>query len=96
MKTQIPIPKAKQHCGIKYVALFGSADIDRNHPLYRDAFIVARYLGYHDKVVVDGGGPGVMAAATEGAQSAGGETLAVTFYPKDMPQFDRLLAHAHQ
>jgi uncharacterized protein (TIGR00725 family) len=88
MKTQITIPKAKQHCGIKYIALFGSADIDKNHPLYRDVFIAARYLAYHDKIVVNGGGPGVMSAATEGAQSAGGKTLAVTFYPKDMPEFE--------
>lgn len=88
MQTQIQIPKAKVHSTIKYVALFGSADIDKNHPLYREAFIVARYLAYHDKVVVNGGGPGVMAAATEGAESAGGETLAVTFYPVDMPEFE--------
>ena len=88
MKTQISIPRAKQHCGIKYVALFGSADVDPHHPLYRDVFIVSRYLAYHNKIVVNGGGPGVMAAATEGAESAGGETLAVTFYPTDMPEFE--------
>jgi uncharacterized protein (TIGR00725 family) len=88
MKTQITIPKAKQHCGIKNIAMFGSADIDREHPLYRDVFIVARYLAYHNKVVINGGGPGVMAAATEGAQAAGGETLTVTFYPKDAPNFE--------
>jgi uncharacterized protein (TIGR00730 family) len=88
MKTQISIPRAKQHCGIKYVALFGSADVDPRHPLYREAFIVARYLAYHNKIVVNGGGPGIMAAATEGAESAGGETLAVTFYPTDMPEFE--------
>jgi uncharacterized protein (TIGR00730 family) len=87
MKTQISIPRVKQHSAIKYVAMFGSADIDPNHPLYHDAFNVARYLAYHDKVVVNGGGPGVMAAATEGARSVGGETLAVTFYPKDLPEF---------
>jgi hypothetical protein len=38
--------------------------------------------------IVDGGGPGVMAAATKGAQSVGGETVAVTFYPKDAPGFE--------
>lgn len=88
MKTQISIPQVKQRSSIKNVAIFGSADVDRNHPVYREAFIVARYLAYHDKVVIDGGGPGVMMAATEGAQSAGGETIAVTFYPKDMPEFE--------
>ncbi len=88
MKTQITVPRAKQHCGIKYIAIFGSADIDEKHPLYRDVFVVARYLAYHDKIVVNGGGPGVMNAATEGARSAGGETLGVTFYPEDMPEFE--------
>lgn len=88
MKTQITIPKARQHCSIKYIALFGSADIDQRHPLYSEVFNIARYLAYHDKVIVNGGGPGVMDAATKGAQSAGGKTLAVTFYPTDMPNFE--------
>ncbi len=95
MKTQITIPKAKQHCGIQYVAIFGSADIDDQHPVYQDAFVAARYLAYHDKIVVDGGGPGVMAAATEGARSAGGKTLAVTFYPTDMPEFEGRFTENH-
>lgn len=88
MKTQIKIPEIKKNCQIKYVAIFGSADVDQDHPLYQEAFSAARYLAYNDKVVVNGGGPGVMNAATQGAQSADGETLAVTFYPKDMPEFE--------
>ncbi len=88
MKTQVNVPAIQQHCNIKYLAIFGSADVDENHPLYQEAFNIARYLAYHNKVVVNGGGPGVMAAATEGAQSAGGTTMAVTFYPKDMPEFE--------
>lgn len=88
MKTQIQIPKVKQVCEIKYIALFGSADVDPKHPLYEEAFNIARFLAYHGKVVVNGGGPGVMDAATKGAQAGGGETIAVTFYPKDMPEFE--------
>lgn len=89
MKTKIHIPESKHSCEIKNVALFGSADIDENHPLYSEAFNVARYLAYHDKVVVNGGGPGVMDAATKGAQAAGGETLTVTFAPdRDMGEFE--------
>jgi uncharacterized protein (TIGR00725 family) len=88
MKTQIKIPAPRQHCTIKNVGIFGSADVDEKHPLYQEVFKVARYLAYHDKVVVDGGGPGTMDAATKGAQAGGGETLAVTFYPKDMPEFE--------
>jgi uncharacterized protein (TIGR00725 family) len=88
MKTQITVPRTQQHCTIKYIAMFGSADVDERHPLYTEAYKVARYLAYHDKVVVNGGGPGVMDAATKGAQAGGGETLAVTFYPADMPEFE--------
>jgi len=88
MKTQIKVPTPQQHCAIKNIAIFGSADVDKKHPLYQEVFKVARYLAYHDKVVVDGGGPGTMDAATKGAQAGGGETLAVTFYPKDMPEFE--------
>jgi uncharacterized protein (TIGR00730 family) len=88
MKTQLKVPAPNMHCTIKNVAIFGSADVDEDHPLYKETFNIARYLAYHDKVVVDGGGPGTMDAATKGAQSAGGETIAVTFYPKDMPEFE--------
>lgn len=88
LKTQIKIPAPNLHCTIKNVAIFGSADVDENHPLYLETFNVARYLAYNDKVVVDGGGPGVMDAATKGAQAGGGTTIAVTFYPKDMPEFE--------
>lgn len=88
MQTQINIPRAKLHCQITNVAIFGSADIDELHPLYSEVFTVARYLAYNGKVIINGGGPGVMDAATKGAQAAGGKTLVVTFYPKDMPEFE--------
>lgn len=87
-KRSIYIPSPKKEPLIKRVAIFGSADIDPEHPLYQEAFNVARTLAYHDKLIVDGGGPGVMDAATKGAQSAGGETLVVTFYPDDAPEFE--------
>ncbi len=88
MKTQVQVPQAKKHCDIVNVAMFGSADVDPQHPLYQEAFNVARHLAYHDKVIVNGGGPGVMDAATKGAQAGGGKTIGVTFYPKDMPEFE--------
>ncbi|HCC84911.1 MAG TPA: hypothetical protein DEP87_04485 [Candidatus Pacebacteria bacterium] len=85
---KIQLPELKKNCNLKKIAIFGGADVDKNHPLYQEVFRVARYLAYNDKVVIDGGGPGVMLAATEGAKSAGGKTLAVTFYPTDMPNFE--------
>jgi uncharacterized protein (TIGR00730 family) len=88
MKRHIKIPAPQKHCTIENIAVFGSADVDEKHPLYQEVFTVSRYLAYHDYVIVNGGGPGVMDAATKGAQSAGGETIVVTFYPKNMPEFE--------
>jgi len=88
MKTQIKIPKPQLHCTIKNVAIFGSADVAPDSFLYKEVFEVSKYLASCGKVVVDGGGPGVMDAATKGAQANGGKTLAVTFCPKDMPEFE--------
>lgn len=88
IKTDIQIPSPKMDSKIKRIDIFGSADVDEQHPLYKDVFNVARTLAYHDKLIVDGGGPGVMDAATKGAQAAGGKTLVVTFYPKDAPEFE--------
>lgn len=90
MKKVLHIPSPKQHSGIRNVAIFGSADVDSQDPVYHEAFNVARYLAYHDKVIVNGGGPGVMQAATEGAKAGGGQTLAVTFAPdpEEAPEFE--------
>ena len=88
MKQQITIPEIKKHCTIERVALFGGADVDDQHPLYQEAFKVASYLAYQGKTIVNGGGPGVMQAATLGAESVGGKTVAVTFYPTDMPNYE--------
>lgn len=88
VKANITIPSRKDSCQIKYIAIFGSADIDEKHPLYQEAFDIARHLAYLDKIIVNGGGPGTMDAATRGAQSAGGQTLGVTFSPTDMPRFE--------
>ncbi|MGD9129870.1 MAG: LOG family protein [Candidatus Woesebacteria bacterium] len=88
MKTQITIPRAQQHCTLKNIAIFGSADIDDRHPLFREVFKIAHFLAFHGRVIVNGGGPGVMQAATQGAEAAGGDTLAITFYPKNMPEFE--------
>lgn len=84
----IKIPTSKKHCSIERVAIFGSADVDEKHPLFEEVFSVAEHLAYNNKVVIDGGGPGVMLAATQGAEAAGGETLTVTFSPVDMPEFE--------
>ena len=78
MKTRVHVPAPQMHCTIKNIAIFGSADVDENHPLYKDVYNVSRYLAYHNYTIVNGGGPGVMDAATQGAEPAKPATAAQT------------------
>lgn len=80
--------RAKTSRTLDRIGIFGSADIDEAHPVYQAALAVAETLAKTGKTIVDGGGPGVMAAATIGAEKAGGKTIAVTFEPRDMPEFE--------
>jgi hypothetical protein len=79
---------------IKNIAFFGFSDFPRTSSHYQEAFSVAQLLAKSGYTIVNGGGPGIMNAATQGAVSAGGETIAVTFSPKDAPGFEgRYLAN---
>lgn len=66
---------------IKNVAFFGDADISEADETYKAAFDVAEALAHKGYVIVDGGGPGVMNAATSGAAKGGGKTISITFDP---------------
>lgn len=74
--------------GINRVAFFGFANTLPGEPLYEDTFKVAKALAETGYMVVNGGGPGVMQAATLGAKAGGGHTIGVTFYPKEMTKFE--------
>lgn len=67
---------------IKNIAFFGDADLDRNDLVYKDAYTLGKILAEKGFTVVNGGGPGVMNASTEGAESVSGSTISVTFDPK--------------
>jgi uncharacterized protein (TIGR00730 family) len=73
---------------IKNIAFFGDADISPADETYKAAFDVAEVLAAKGYVVVDGGGPGVMEAATSGAIKGGGKTISVTFDPINAPGFE--------
>jgi uncharacterized protein (TIGR00725 family) len=73
---------------IKNIAFFGDAAIPKSDPVYKDAYAIAKILAKEGYTIVNGGGPGVMAASTRGAENVGGETIAVTFDPKDAPGFE--------
>ncbi len=73
---------------IQTVAIFGYANAKEGEALYKDVFEVTKKLAEQGYTVVDGGGPGVMRAATLGAKKGGGKVIGVTLYPKDMKNFE--------
>lgn len=73
---------------IKVVTCLGFADASPEENLYKEAFEVGEALAKSGYVVANGGGPGVMRATSEGAKAGGGKTMGVTFYPKDVANFE--------
>lgn len=73
---------------VKDIAFFGDADLLPHDPVYIEAFETAKMLAQAGYRIVNGGGPGVMNAATSGAQMGGGKTLTVTFDPKNAPGYE--------
>lgn len=72
----------------KKVAFFGDAAVLEDSPAYQAAYHAAKHLARLGYVVVNGGGPGVMDAATRGAESVHGQTESVTFYPEHATGFE--------
>lgn len=89
-ETKIYVPQLKTNWHLKRVAFFGSADVPVESQLYQDAFECAQLLAKNDKIIVNGGGPGVMQASTQGAESVNGKTIGVTLHPDkdELPEFE--------
>lgn len=73
---------------IKTVTFFGSSEVKTGSPVYDAAFRTAKLLAQNRYEVVNGGGPGVMKASSEGARAGGGKAIGITFNPKDMTHFE--------
>lgn len=73
---------------IQNIAIFGYADAKEHSPLFEQVIAVAKILAEAGYTIVDGGGPGVMRAATFGAKAVNGKVIGVTLYPKDMTHFE--------
>ena len=73
---------------IQNVTFLGYADAKEADDPFKAAYEAARLCAQAGYTVVNGGGPGVMKAATMGAKSAGGKAIGVTFFPKDIPVFE--------
>ena len=73
---------------IDRISFFGFADAKEGDSLYQEVASVAQELAKTGYTIVDGGGPGVMRAASFGAKLGGGKVIGVTFYPKDTMNFE--------
>jgi ribulose-phosphate 3-epimerase len=66
---------------IRKVAFLGGASWQEDDQVFKDAVETAKLLCLSGYEIINGGGPGVMRAATIGAHEAGGRSLAVTYHP---------------
>lgn len=80
--------KAKKALTVQNIAIFGYADSIENDELFGQVKAVSKKLAEAGYIVVDGGGPGVMRAATIGAKEGGGKVIGVTLYAEDIPNFE--------
>lgn len=71
---------------IKNVAFLGYADAKETDQEYLDAKETAKLLAQNGYTIIDGGGPGVMKAATDGAHEDGGKVIGITYYPESREQ----------
>ena len=80
--------KEKKALTIQNVAIFGYSDAPVRSRLFKAVREVTKCLAEAGYTVVDGGGPGVMRAATIGAKEGGGKVIGVTLYSEDIPHFE--------
>jgi len=73
---------------ISSIAFFGFSDYKREDKEYKKAYKSAAILAEKRYTIVNGGGPGIMDAATQGAESVDGDTVAITFDPENAPGFE--------
>lgn len=76
---------AKTDKKIRRVGFFGDATARIKDEHFQEAYMVAKLLAETGYIVVNGGGPGVMLAATLGAKEAGGKVEVVILDPKKEP-----------
>ncbi len=70
------------------VTIFGYSEAKSGDPLYQAAFEVSRLLAQAGFIIVNGAGPGVMRASTQGAHAGGSKVIGATFDSEGMTFFE--------
>lgn len=73
---------------IRNISILGYSQVDPGDPLYQDAYEVSKVLAEAGYTIINGGGPGVMRASSEGARAGGGKSIGITFSPLGMSNFE--------
>jgi len=73
---------------VKNVTFFGCSQLKPGDVDYDAAYQTAKLLAQNGYLIINGGGPGVMKASSEGAKAGGGKTIGVSFNPKDVTHFE--------
>lgn len=71
---------------IKRVAFFGDGAAGKRSKHFRLAFMTAKLLAENGYIIVNGGGPGIMLAATLGAKAGGGKVEVVSLDERKEPE----------
>lgn len=79
------LKKAKN---IEQIAIFGSAHALPDSELTKEVFEVSKKLAEAGYIIVNGGGPGVMRAATMGAKAGGGEVIGVVLQADEYMHYE--------
>ena len=76
------LPELKINRLINNVTYFGDSAIPEGDPIYTEVWESAKFLAEKGYAIVNGGGPGIMKAATDGAEAVNGRTIAIYWQPK--------------
>ncbi len=72
----------------KKITIFGYSEAKPGDPLYQAAFETSKLLAEAGFTIVNGAGPGVMRAATQGAHAGGGQAIGAIFDSEGMTFFE--------
>ena len=78
------------------VTIFGTARLDQDHPVCKQAFAAAWALGKHGYAIVTGGGHGVMEAANRGAMKAGAPSIGFNIHLPMEQQLNKYTTASYQ
>lgn len=71
----------------KRATIYGGHAILPESPSYQETYQIGKLLAERGFTILNGGGPGMMEAATSGAESVAGDTIAITMdIPNEPPQ----------